>query len=330
MHDSKGTQYSDRDSVGNTLTEEQIKYFKDSYEQNRNGRVMYSDREIIGEIGTNYGKDVYLDSDKLSTLSEKERIDEVKKHIENLGGISFTAFDNEGNEVKINIAPKTKYINENGKPARANRHLTNFLDNEVKQESLMLIDEVILTARFQGKEDAEHPHGWLDNYGKNKWEVWTTYIQDKEKTIWEAKLKIANSTNGEKILYDVYLIEMVEQVGTMTTSTTEDNIPQDFTESQENFGKDVEQKITSAKTSIPQIPALFKHKDVTFGKTNIDIGGGKFDLATNFLAEQGTKNYVFDPNNRSEDVCGNIGEGKQTNYHRYKEQRRIKFDYCID
>ncbi|MBR3968365.1 MAG: hypothetical protein IKJ93_02130, partial [Clostridia bacterium] len=198
-------------------------------------KTMYADRDIIGKSGTNYGKGVYLDSDKLAKLGEEERIDEVKKHIENLGGVPFTAFDNEGNEVKIKIAPKTKYINENGKPARANRHLTNFLDSQVKQKSLMLIDKVILTARFQGEENAEHPHGWLDNYGKNKWEIWTTYIQDEEKTIWEAKLKIANSTNGEKILYDVYPIEMVEQVGTMTTSTTNDNISQDVDESQEKL-----------------------------------------------------------------------------------------------
>ena len=40
----------------------------------------------------------------------------------------------------------------------------------------------------------------------------------------------------------------------------------------------VAQQISSAKTSIRQIPALFKNKNVEFGKTNIDIGGGKFDL----------------------------------------------------
>ena len=35
----------------------------------------------------------------------------------------------------------------------------------------------------------------------------------------------------------------------------------------------VGQAISSAKTSIKQIPALFKHSGVEFGKTNIDIGG---------------------------------------------------------
>ena len=107
-----------------------------------------------------------------------------------------------------------------------------------KQEAIILIDENISTATFRGEESATQPHGWLDNNGKNKWEIWTTYIQDKEKTIWEAKLKVANSTNGEKILYDVYPIQKVEpgrtmpaksthkveQVETMTTSTTNNSI----------------------------------------------------------------------------------------------------------
>ena len=62
----------------------------------------------------------------------------------------------------------------------------------------------------------------------------------------------------------------------------------------------VKQEITSAKTSIKQIPALFTNSNVKFGKTNIDIGGGRFDLATTYLAERGTKNMIFDPYNRDE------------------------------
>lgn len=37
----------------------------------------------------------------------------------------------------------------------------------------------------------------------------------------------------------------------------------------------VEQAISSAKTSLRQVPALFKDKNVQFGDVNIDIGGGK-------------------------------------------------------
>ena len=64
----------------------------------------------------------------------------------------------------------------------------------------------------------------------------------------------------------------------------------------------VSQAISSAKTSIKQVPALFKNKNVKFGETNIDIGGGRFDLATDYLAEQGVRNMVFDPYNRGEEV----------------------------
>ena len=38
-----------------------------------------------------------------------------------------------------------------------------------------------------------------DENGKNDWEYWTTYIQDKNNTIWEATLNIANTSNGKKI-----------------------------------------------------------------------------------------------------------------------------------
>lgn len=64
----------------------------------------------------------------------------------------------------------------------------------------------------------------------------------------------------------------------------------------------IAQNISSAGTSIKQVPALFRNKDVHFGKTNIDIGGGRFDLATDYLKSIGTKNYVFDPYNRGEET----------------------------
>ena len=199
--------------------------------------VMNSLREIVGEDGTNYGVGVYLDSQKLDGLSDKERIDKVREHIEKLGGHPFSAFDNDGNEVKIKVAPKTKYLNEKGKWERANRHLTNFVIEKEKQETLILIDEIISAATFKEQEPAKHNHGWLDNNGKNEWDIWTTYIQDKENTIWEAKLKIANTTNGEKVLYDVYPIEKVGPGRTMPEKPTEDKIPQNTTESQDLFSE---------------------------------------------------------------------------------------------
>ena len=89
------------------------------------------------------------------------------------------------------------------------------------------------TAQRLVDESAKHRHGWLDNNGNNKWDIWTTYIQDKENTIWEAKLQIANSTNGDKILYDIHPIKEVGQGRTLPKSSTVENIPQNGPESQD-------------------------------------------------------------------------------------------------
>lgn len=58
------------------------------------------------------------------------------------------------------------------------------------------------------------------------------------------------------------------------------------------------QEYTSADTSLNQIPAIFKKVPWKDGTINIDIGGGKFDLATDYMKEQGVTNIVFDPFNR--------------------------------
>lgn len=65
------------------------------------------------------------------------------------------------------------------------------------------------------------------------------------------------------------------------------------------------QKIDSAKTSRKQVPAL--HAELArrglVGPRNIDIGGGAWDTATEFLASLGVENRVFDPYNRTREEC---------------------------
>ena len=84
--------------------------------------------------------------------------------------------------------------------------------------------------------------------------------------------------------------------GVLSRQTVWETLRHDATESvrggvRNSSGNDVNspvsQAISSAKTSIMQIPALFKHKAVKFGDVNIDIGGGRFDLATSYLASIG-------------------------------------------
>ncbi len=56
--------------------------------------------------------------------------------------------------------------------------------------------------------------------GKNDWQYWTTYIQDKNNTVWKATLNVAESANGVKYLYDIDPIKKVGQSVKSDTSTT--------------------------------------------------------------------------------------------------------------
>ena len=76
-------------------------------------------------------------------------------------------------------------------------------------------------------------------------------------------------------------------------------------EAQRNFMPSTsagEQSISSAKTSIKQVPAVFKSPLFKANGTNIDIGAGRFDLGKNHLErERGvTESVPFDPFNRDE------------------------------
>ena len=65
-----------------------------------------------------------------------------------------------------------------------------------------------------------------------------------------------------------------------------------------------EQEITSKDTSRPQRPKpvlpMIRRGYFKPDTVNLDIGGGAYDIMTDFLAEHGITNYVYDPYNRSE------------------------------
>ena len=138
----------------------------------------YSVKEIVGESGTSYGIGVYLDSDRLSRLTDEERIREVKEYVQKIGGRSFVAYDKNGTAVNVHIAESSRtFKNKKGRKVFVNNDLTSFLKKEIKQEAVILVDELISKAKYDTSGSAKYPHGWLDNYGKNDWEYWTVYIQ---------------------------------------------------------------------------------------------------------------------------------------------------------
>ncbi len=77
-----------------------------------------------------------------------------------------------------------------------------------------------------GKWRTKYAHDWLDNYGQNDWDKRTVYLQDKNKTVWEATLHIANSADGRKILYDIDPIKMTEGAGKQAPTTVNESLPQ--------------------------------------------------------------------------------------------------------
>lgn len=213
----------------------------------REGDVQFSIREIKGEDGTDYGKGVYLDSTLLEGLTDAERKEMMRERVKELGGQTITAYNPNGEAVDIRIAaPSEKFRNRNGRKVPVTKDLsTKRNGTKVKQESVVLADELIATSRYEGRKKAGYPHDWLDNNGKNDWQYWTTYIQDKNNTVWEATLNVAESANGVKYLYDIDPIEKVGQsvksdisttsVGQSVksdTSTTGDIVAQNQTESQ--------------------------------------------------------------------------------------------------
>ena len=191
-------------------------------ENQRGVKDQFSIREIKGEDGTDYGKGVYLDSTLLEGLTDAERKEMMRERVKELGGQTITAYDPNGEAVDIRIAaPSEKFRNRNGRRvpvtndlARKNR------DVKVKQESVVLADELIATSQYNRPRKAKYPHGWLDNNGKNDWQYWTTYIQDKNNTVWEATLNVTESANGVKYLYDISPIKKVGQSVKSDTSTT--------------------------------------------------------------------------------------------------------------
>ena len=62
-----------------------------------------------------------------------------------------------------------------------------------------------------------------------------------------------------------------------------------------------DQKISSANTSINsnKLPAIFRLVKFEPDTLNLDYGGGKFDNAAEYLAQQNVTNLVYDPYNRS-------------------------------
>ena len=65
------------------------------------------------------------------------------------------------------------------------------------------------------------------------------------------------------------------------------------------YGTDINQGFGSAGTSLNQVASAMRKINWQPGTVNVDIGGGRFDKATDYLRDNGVENLVFDPFNRN-------------------------------
>lgn len=186
------------------------------------GKGQFSIQNIVSDSGKNYGIGVYLDSDLLTGLSDADRKEMVKELVKTeLAGKELNAYDKNGNPVTFIVAENKKFKTEKGKKVPANKDLaTKYSNNKIKQEAIVLIDELAMTATNPHEEDAKHKHDWIDDNGKNKWDEWEVYLQDKNNAVYMTKLKIANSIDGKKRLYDIDTPKKIEEGRGKSRTTT--------------------------------------------------------------------------------------------------------------
>ena len=132
----------------------------------------------------------------------------------------------------------------------------------------------------------------LKNYSnKTNESIEDNSIEDIDKFVAEVKEKFP----GSEAIYD----GDTNTIKITLDKVQKENLTEDSTEVDELETAD--QKISSANTSInsSKLPAIFRLVKFEPDTLNLDYGGGKFDNAAEYLAQQNVTNLVYDPYNRS-------------------------------
>ena len=200
------------------------------------GRTKYMITGITGQSGKYYGVGVVLDSTLLDGLTETERVEMVAAYIDSAQGQTFPAYDANGNQEDIKVAKKTdKFRRSDGKRVEVNHDLTHKYNKSiVKQESVVLLDELLAASRKDSPRSPLHSHEWLDNNGLTPWDMRKVYVQDKSGAVWEAVLQIANADTGEKIIYDIHPINKMEGPRKSGTSSKKSKTQKDSSVKKQN------------------------------------------------------------------------------------------------
>ena len=98
-----------------------------------------------------------MDSTLLEGLTDAERKEMMRERVKELGGQTITAYDPNGEAVDIRIAaPSEKFRNRNGRKVPVTKDLsTKRNGTKVKQESVVLADDLIATSRYERPRKAK-------------------------------------------------------------------------------------------------------------------------------------------------------------------------------
>ncbi|MEG1491467.1 MAG: strawberry notch family protein [Oscillospiraceae bacterium] len=130
--------------------------------------------------------------------------------------------------------------------------------------------------------------------GSNLWYIAQQYTGVIVETInYEKRYFIPTGEVGETLLAQLIKDSPVSNVSTEGTEDADSLIISDIRS----------QSVGSGDTSInkEKLPAVFSRVSWEPGTINLDLGGGKFDNATEYLSALGVTNYVYDKYNRSEE-----------------------------
>ena len=126
---------------------------------------------------------------------------------------------------------------------------------------------------------------------------WLNWIQ-QGKALYLDKEKIQNMITQRQINpADVSYIDLDSVNNIIRNFKNPNGIQENFEEKSPDDG--IKQAFGSGNTSLRQVAAGFRKIEFDPGTVNLDLGGGKFDEGTKYLAERGVKNLIFDPVNRN-------------------------------
>ena len=134
-----------------------------------------------------------------------------------------------------------------------------------------------------------------------------TYEVTKIEVLDEETPNTSNGVGTPNSELEAYpLAKVIEKVG--KTMEPGKNLLVESAKADKKAEFSISQGFGSAATSLNQVASAFRKIKWKPGTVNVDIGGGRFDKATDYLKEQGVESMVFDPFNRDSEHNRKVAE----------------------